>query len=112
MHGLIVYFYRALQDARQNGQLSVYCLGVALDALTLAATILTVLIVDDIVFDEVFADVVRINAEGRIVSAGNGEGIPFDDVNVPRLLKTQPLASPGAGCLARAWRYRGLLLTA
>jgi transcriptional regulator with XRE-family HTH domain len=103
-------FYRALQEARQGGQLSVYCLGVALDALTLAATILTVLVIDDVVFDEIFTDIVQVNAEGRIVSVDQGEGIPFDDVTVARLLKTQPLAPPGAGCLARAWWHRGLLL--
>lgn len=103
-------FYRSLQDARKRGELSVYCLGVALDALTLAATILTVLVIDDTVFDDLFGERVQTNAEGQIVSVADGEGIPFTDANVSRLLNSEPMASPGAGCLALAWRHRGLLL--
>jgi len=107
--------YRALQSARTQGKVSVYCLGAALDALTLATTIMTVLVIDDDVFDDVFCDVVRVNAEGITVSAGGGQtvgdGIAFTDANVQRLLGREPMAPPGAGCLARAWRYRVMLLT-
>jgi transcriptional regulator with XRE-family HTH domain len=107
--------YRDLQQGRAEGKLTVYCLGVALDALTLAATILTALVIDDDLFDHAFHDIVRVNAEGITVSAvdgaASGKGIAFTDGNVNRLLRKEPMASPGAGCLARAWRYRGLLLT-
>jgi hypothetical protein len=105
-------FYRSLQNARERGQVSVYCMGVALDALTLAATILTVLVIDDVVFDDLFGERVEVNSEGQIVSFANGEGIPFTDANVRRLLEREPLASPGAGCLSQAWRHRALLLSA
>jgi hypothetical protein len=106
--------YRVLEAARQQGRLAVYCLGIALDALTLATTILTALIIDDDVFDDVLGDV-RVNAEGITVSSVTGQtagsGIAFTDVNVQRLLRREPMAPPGAGCLARAWRHRGMLLT-
>ncbi|GHH63662.1 hypothetical protein GCM10017673_04990 [Streptosporangium violaceochromogenes] len=104
--------YRALGKARDEGRVSVYCLGVALDALTLATTIMTVLVIDDDVFDDLLADLVQSNAEGTTVFGEPGQrGIPFTGQNVNRLLTSEPMASPGAGCLALAWRYRGLLLS-
>jgi hypothetical protein len=90
------------------------CLGVGFDALTLAATIPTVLVIDDNVFDEVFGEIVHINAEGITVTALPGErsaaGIAFTEDNVRRFLRREPLASPGAACLALAWRHRATLL--
>ncbi|MEU0517343.1 helix-turn-helix domain-containing protein [Streptosporangium sp. NPDC006007] len=104
--------YRDLGRALQERRVSIYCLGVALDALTLAATIMTVLVIDDDVFDDLLADMVTANAEGITVFGEAGQhGIPFTEPNVNRLLTSEPMASPGAGCLALAWRYRGLLLS-
>jgi hypothetical protein len=107
-------FYRTLGQARREGKLSAVCLGAGLDALTLAATILTVVLIDDDVFDEVFRDAVRVNAEGITVFAeqGNstGHGLAFSQQNVTRLLEREPMASPGAACLALAWRHRIALL--
>ncbi|MFD8562149.1 hypothetical protein ACFV1N_33110 [Streptosporangium canum] len=105
--------YRALERARGEGKVSVYCLGVALDALTLATTIMTALVIDDDVFDDLLADVVTANSEGVTVfgEAGQQHGIPFTDQNVNRLLRSEPMASPGAGCISLAWRYRALLLS-
>jgi hypothetical protein len=88
-------------------------LGMALDALTLAATILTVVVIDDDVFDELFGATVRFNDEGEIVAMGDGraaDGIPFTEDAVNRLLESEPLASPGAGCLALAWRHRHMII--
>ncbi|MBB4968438.1 hypothetical protein [Saccharothrix violaceirubra] len=84
-----------------------------MDALTLAATILTVVVIDDDVFERLFGDAVRYNEEGEIVSVGGGtptEGIPFTQTAVERMLTSEPMASPGAACLALAWRHRRLLL--
>jgi hypothetical protein len=108
-------FYRLLGQARTEGKLAAFCLGAGLDALTLAATILTAVVIDDDVFDEAFRDVVRVNAEGITVfderGEDTGQGIPFIDRTVTRLLKSEPMASPGAACLALAWRHRITLLT-
>jgi transcriptional regulator with XRE-family HTH domain len=106
--------YRTLERARRAGRLRVCCLGVGFDALTLAATIPTVLVIDDDVFDEAFGEIVHTNAEGITVTALPGErsaaGIAFTEHNVRRFLQREPLASPGAACLALAWRHRGTLL--
>ena len=47
-------------------------LGVGLDPLTLAGEILTVLVIDAEVFDEIFANVVAWNSEGDIVFGNDG----------------------------------------
>jgi transcriptional regulator with XRE-family HTH domain len=108
-------FYQALERARAEGRISALCLGVGLDALTLAATILTAVVIDNEVFDDVFGDIVRANAEGLTVVAARGqraaEGVPFTAQNVERLLTREPMAPPGAACLALAWRHRKTLLT-
>jgi transcriptional regulator with XRE-family HTH domain len=106
--------YRQLCQARQEGKVSAVCLGAGLDALTLAATILTVVLIDDDVFDDVFRDAVQVNAEGITVfnEQGNstGRGLAFSQRNVTRLLDREPMASPGAACLALARRHRIALL--
>src|SRR5262249_6739870 len=105
--------YQALDDAQTAGALASFTLGLGLDALTLAATILTVVVIDDDVFGRVFGSAVRTNAEGQIVALGDGraaEGVPFTGEAVRRLLTTEPMASPGAACLALAWRHRDRIL--
>src|SRR5207249_10341066 len=106
-------FYRTLGQARTEGKLHAVCLGAGLDALTLAATILTVVLIDDDVFDEVFRDAVQVNAEGITVfdEQGNstGHGLAFSQHNVTRLLDRQPMAASGAACLALASQRRSAL---
>jgi hypothetical protein len=106
--------YRTIQAARQQGRVSVYCLGVGLDTLTLTATILTVAVFDDDVFDDLFGRAVQINAEGVLVTAAEAstvsEGLPFTADTVRRLLEDEPMASPGACILDRAWRFRDVIL--
>ena len=78
-----------------------------LDALTLAATILTVVLIDHGAFDEVFRDGVEVNAEGITVSddQGNstGHGIPFSKQTSTGRLSGKPMAS----LLPHASRSRG-----
>jgi transcriptional regulator with XRE-family HTH domain len=104
---------QALEDARRAGALTSSLLGVGLDALTLAATILTVVVIDDDVFLRQFGAASRLNDEGEIVGTGGGqpvEGLPFTEQVVERLLTSEPMASPGAACLALAWRHRDTIL--
>jgi hypothetical protein len=102
--------YRVIQRARDQGRVSVSCLGVDLDTLTLTATILTVAVFDDDVFDDLFGEAVQINAEGVLITAAEAstvsEGLPFTAETVRRLLEDEPMASPGACILDRAWRFR------
>ncbi|MGH3710338.1 MAG: helix-turn-helix domain-containing protein [Pseudonocardiaceae bacterium] len=105
--------YRDLEDAQTTGTLVPFVLGLGLDALTLAATILTVVVIDDDVFTRAFGAATRYNEEGEIVAIGDGratEGIPFTEESVRRLLSSEPMASPGAACLALAWRHRHRIL--
>ncbi|MGH3439836.1 MAG: helix-turn-helix domain-containing protein, partial [Sciscionella sp.] len=105
--------YCDLEDAQKSGALVPFALGLGLDALTLAATILTVVVIDDDVFTRAFGGATRYNEEGEIVAIGDGratEGIPFTQESVRRLLTSEPMASPGAACLALAWRHRDRIL--
>lgn len=72
--------YRELEDAQAAGALASFVFGLGLDALTLAATILTVVVIDDDVFTRAFGAATRYNEEGEIVAIGDGratEGIPL-----------------------------------
>ena len=105
--------YRELEDAQAAGALASFVLGLGLDALTLAATILTVVVIDDDVFTRAFGGAARYNEEGEIVAIGDGratEGIPFTGESVSRMLASEPMASPGAACLALTWRHRRRIL--
>lgn len=104
--------FQRLTQAQGDGKATCHVLGLGLDALTLAATILTVTVIDDDTFNQVFDSTVRYNEEGEIVSIGGGraaEGVPFTQEAVSRMLTTEPMASPGAACLALAWKHRELL---
>lgn len=104
--------FQQLQTARANGSVRVSFLGLGLSALTLAPSILTVVVIDDDVFTEVFGKAVRFNEEGEIVSPGGGtptDGVPFTEAAVRRMLETEPMAESGAGCLALAWQHRQTL---
>lgn len=106
--------YRDLQEARDAGRVRASCLGIGLDALTLTATILTVVVFDDDVFDDLFGGAVRVNDEGVLVASAEAsavtDGLPFSEQTVRRLLEEEPMASPGACILARAWRLRQQLV--
>jgi hypothetical protein len=104
--------FQRLQAARTGGSLSVCFLGIGLVPSTLTASILTVVVIDDDVFREVFGKAVRCNEEGEIIAVGGGqptEGIPFTEATVRRMLESEPMAASGAGCLALAWRHRDAL---
>ncbi len=72
--------------------------------------------IDDDAFDEIFGDVVDVNAEGvtvrSLLGQGSAAGIPFTEENVERLLTAEPIAPPGAACLELAWQHRHRLLEA
>lgn len=104
--------FQKLETARSTGGVATFFLGLGLDALTLAATILTVVVIDDDAFTDVFGSTVRFNEEGEIVAVGGGtpaEGVPFTEAAVTRMLDHEPMASPGAACLALAWQHRRVL---
>ncbi|MFN2496040.1 MAG: hypothetical protein ABR608_09055 [Pseudonocardiaceae bacterium] len=104
--------FQRLQAARSDGSVGAFFLGLGLNALTLGATILTAVVIDDDVFSEVFGSMVRFNEEGEIVAVGGGtptEGVPFTEAAVRRMLESEPMTASGAGCLALAWQHRDTL---
>lgn len=105
-------FYRTLDHARTQGRLRVYFLGVGVDPLTLAASIMTVAVFDDDLFDEVFAGAVQVNDEGVMTAAAGAsrvtDGFPFTEDTVARLLQNG-MTPPSAATLHRAWTLSGQL---
>lgn len=65
-------------------------------------------------FDELFGDAVSVNSEGSLVSSSEvvnvTDGLRFTKENVTRLLQDEPVASPGACILWRAFEWREALL--
>ncbi|WP_439381901.1 hypothetical protein [Amycolatopsis lexingtonensis] len=102
--------HRDLQAAREKDRVTAYCLGIGLDTLTLTATVLTVVVIDDDVFDDLFGDAFDVNTEGVLVTSSDSstvsDGVPFTEDSVNRLLTQEPMASPGVCIPERAWRFR------
>lgn len=99
--------FATLDRARREGRLRVFCLGLALDALTLFGEILTVAVIDADVFDSFAPDFVATNDEGSVVNVR----APFTEAGVRHLLESGRLAPAGAGCLELAWRHRDVVLS-
>ena len=103
--------FASLNAARSAGNIRVWYLGVGLDPLTLAGEILTVLVIDADVFDQIFANVVAWNSEGDVVFSGDGSvGVPWRRDTVYRLLAAEPLAPAALACLELAWKHQDVLL--
>ncbi|MBN9735401.1 transcriptional regulator [Pseudonocardia sp. P1] len=95
-----------LDAAVTDGRLRAYCLGVTLDALTLAGDILTVVVLDPDLHDRLFADSVDRNTEGTIPA----RRIPFERNTIDRLSDAQRLSPGAAAALHLAWQHRDTLL--
>jgi len=106
----------SLDRARRDGLLRAWCFGIGLDALTLNGEILTAVVFDAEVFDDVFADLVERNSEGAVVAAvddaGRTRGLPFTEHQIHQLLGSGTLAPAAAACLQLAWAHRDVLLDA
>ena len=101
-------------------------MGVGVDPLTLVTDILTVACFEAGLFDEVFAGLVAVNSEGRVVadsgsgSGGSAIGFAFDESSVARFSGSgsepgpepgpEPMQAAGAAVLRLALKYRDLLL--
>ncbi|MFI0404586.1 hypothetical protein [Actinomadura sp. 3N508] len=90
-------FHRALTSAREEGRIRAHFLGLGVDPLTFALDLLTVVVIDDAAFTDLFGGLVAVNDEGAVSMA------PFDGT-VP-----QPMQPAGAAVLRLAWRHRDAL---
>ncbi|HMH89724.1 MAG TPA: hypothetical protein VK586_01435 [Streptosporangiaceae bacterium] len=98
-------FARQLTGARDDGAVRPWVLGLGVDPLTLATDLLTAVVIDAPVFDELFGAMVSSNAEGRI-----RPGLAFTAETVGRLTTREPMQAAGAALLRLAWRHRAILL--
>src|SRR6266536_1353199 len=107
-------FYRELSAARGAEKLSVYCLGLGVDPLTLAVDIMAVAVFDSDIFDATFAGLVAANAEGLVIGgqgALDAPGVPFTGAVIRRFGDgSEPMQAAGAAVLQLAWRHRTSLL--
>lgn len=98
--------FATLDRALADGRLCAYCLGVTLDALTLAGDILTVIVLEPELYDAVVGPSIQTNAEGAI----SARSIPFEE-NTVNELRAAGCLSPGAtAALHLTWAHRGQLL--
>ena len=98
----------SFERARAQGRFRPWHYGLVIDPLTLGASQRTVAVVDDEVFDRLFADLVATNDEGRVVGGGGRTDLPFTGEAIDRL---DPRLSASSLTLLRlAWRDRGRLL--
>ncbi len=97
-------FAARMTDALRDNQIRAFCLGLGVDPLTFATDLLTVVIVDAPLYDELFGDRVSHNAEGQVLDAK-----PFNEATVEHLVSTKPMQAAGVALLRLAWRQRAAL---
>ncbi|TDD87227.1 transcriptional regulator [Actinomadura rubrisoli] len=90
-------FHRVLTEAREKGAARARFLGLGVDPLSFALDLLTVVVVEDAAFGDLFGGLVAVNDEGEVAMA------PFDGT-VP-----EPMQPAGAAALELAWRHRRTL---
>jgi hypothetical protein len=100
--------YRALSIARTAGRLRVYHYGLVIEPLELGALQLTVAVVDERTFDDLFGAMVETNDEGHVVRASGRADLPFTAEAIDRL--SPRLSGSALTLLQLAWRDRHLLL--
>ncbi|MCA1709150.1 MAG: hypothetical protein LC808_40060 [Actinobacteria bacterium] len=78
-----------------------------LHALGLNPAILTAVVIDDVVFDDLFRDRVTVTAEGQVVTSIDNTqavlGLPFTEATVQRFLEREAIGGTSAACLAVGW---------
>lgn len=104
--------FREFREARASGGLWPWYLGVVMDPLTWKPEIMTVVVFDGVVYDDIFRNMKK-DPEGKKMGEdhdGNRMGYPFDLKHVSMFtsaVETTPVAS---ALLSRAWDLRQTLL--
>ncbi|HET9079498.1 MAG TPA: hypothetical protein VFO01_03125 [Trebonia sp.] len=96
---------KALTGGLADGTVGAWCLGLGADPLTFALDLLTVVVIDAPLYDDLFGGMVDENAEGRVIRPR-----PFDAPAVTELLASVPLQAAAAALLALALAHRTTLL--
>lgn len=95
-----------MDQAVGDGRIRVCCLGVTLDALTLAGDILTVAVIDPELYDSLFGNAVDSNSEGSVPA----KAVPFEADTLAWLRESGRLSPGAAAALHLAWTHRRTLL--
>ena len=107
-------FAARMKQGLDRGDIRAYVLGMGVDPLTFATDLLTVVVIDAELYDELFAGTVATNEEGEVVSSLDGSstphGVPFKQDVVDRFVRDEPMQAAGAALLWSAWKERRLLL--
>jgi hypothetical protein len=98
-------FARAMTDALRDGRIRAYCLGLGADPLTFALDLLTAVVIDAPLYDELFGELAEHNAEGTVLKPR-----PFDEATIDQLTTREPVQAAGAALLKLAIAHRGILL--
>jgi hypothetical protein len=99
-------FAQRLTSEVDAGWVQAWCLGLGTDPLTYATDLLTVVVIDSRVFDDLFSAIPAENAEGRVLA-----GQEFDAKVIDRITTREPIQAAGAAVLRLAWRHRRQLLS-
>lgn len=98
--------FTTMDEALRDGHIRVFCLGVTLDALTLAGDILTVAVIAPDTYDALFANAVETNSEGSMPA----RAFPFEENTLTWLRESKRLSPGAAAALHLAWSNRKVLL--
>lgn len=91
--------------AADGGRIRAWCLGLGTDPLTFAMDLLTVVVIDAPLYDDLFGAAVTDNDEGTVLPLR-----PFTPDSVRELLDRHPVQAAGAGLLTLALEHRDTLL--
>lgn len=98
--------FTTMDEALRDGHIRVFCLGVTLDALTLAGDILTVAVIAPDTYDALFANAVETNSEGSMPA----RAFPFEENTLTWLSESKRLSPGAAAALHLARINRKVLL--
>ena len=96
---------RQMSDALDSGMIHAWCLGMGADPLTYATDLLTALVIDADLADQLYSTRPTYNSEGRVLAARQ-----FTQEVVSRFITQEPMQAAGAALLALAWQHRATLL--
>jgi hypothetical protein len=98
-------FAARMTAALADGRIRAYCLGLGADPLTFALDLLTVVVIDAPLYDDLFGSIVPDNAEGTVLPPR-----PFDEPTVSELTNWHPVQAAGAALLKLAIAGQRVLL--
>lgn len=101
--------FRSFELARAEGALRVWYYGLILEPLELGAATMTVAVIDDDVFDRLFARIVTTNDEGYLVGKDGRTDMPFSIEAIDRL--NTRLSASAITLLDLAWKSHGAILS-